>query len=117
MQGVVQVVREVLRGGGSSGAFTTWYEYSLYIRDEKQGRQYRVRAAGRWEDMDLVEETEIWNEGLGTYSRNSYRESIRKLWLSNTLQHGFKSQEVWQLLLCTFYCKIILFSQCHLLLH
>lgn len=73
MQGHAQVVREVLRGGGSSGAFATWYEYSLYIRDEKQGKQHRVRAAGRWEDMNLVEEAEIWNEGVGTYCRNSGR--------------------------------------------
>lgn len=65
MQGVVQVIRGELRGGGSSGALATWYEYSLYARDEKQGSQYRVRAAGRWEDMELVEEAEIWNEGVG----------------------------------------------------
>lgn len=73
MQGHVQVVREVFRGGGSSGAFATWYEYSLYIRDEKQGKQDRARAAGRWEDMNLVEEAEIWNKGGGTFCRNSGR--------------------------------------------
>lgn len=79
MQGHVKVVREVLRGRGSSGAFATWYEHSLYIRDEKQGKQYRVRAAGRWEDMNVVEEGEIWNEGVGTYHRNSGRSYFGKL--------------------------------------
>lgn len=70
MQGHVQVVREVLRDGGSSGAFfATWYEDSLYIRGEKQGKQHRAGAARRWEDVNLVEEAEIWNEGVGTYHR------------------------------------------------
>lgn len=100
MQGVVQIVRE-LRGGSSSGALATWCEYSLYVRDEKQGRHYRVRAAGKWEDINLVEEAEIWNERVGLMAvimedpiLDSYRESIRKLCLSNTLQYSFKIQKV-----------------------
>lgn len=66
-------LREVLRDGGSSGAFATWCEDSLYTRGEKQGKQPRAGAARRWEDVNLVEEAEIWNEGVGTYHRNSGR--------------------------------------------
>lgn len=86
----------MLRGRGSSGAFATQYEYSLYSRDEKQGRQYRVRAAGRWEDMDLKKQKYGMRE-WGLTARiaedpilDSYREYIWKLWLSNISWHGFK---------------------------
>ena len=121
MQGAVHVLRGELRGRGSSGASATWYGYSLYVRDEKQGRQHRITAAGRWENTELAEAAEIWNEGVGLGQEQwkiLFRVAVRNVSGSCGSQtHCFKHQKVWQPLVCTFHYKVLLSSQCPLLLH
>lgn len=73
-----------------------------------EGRQHRATAGRQQKDMDLVEE-EIWNKGVGTFSRNQGRSYFGQLQESQKeakgfeyfAQHGFKVLECWEPLLCT----------------
>lgn len=115
MRGVAQVVREELRGGGSAGAFPAWCEHSLCagMRSGTGNTEGEQPEGGRtWIGLEK-QKYGMREQGLSAGIAeapvlDSCREPSRKLCLSNTLQHGLKSQKVQQALLCASYKKIIL---------